>query len=273
VVRWVLQWGGRWLAQQAWRGVRRGAAAQTPRDPGEEKSKPETKRTCAMAVVCSSRLLFDGITDAMSQRRTFEADGFKVVSGNSSGAPIVVAVPLLKSAIAPRIVSAILHGHRPGFIVAVGEGTSCVERVLEGEVVAASELTGPDGDSLHLDVRVPLATWVHLGRVDAVPGLSHETLAIDSWSWDNAIACRRFDVPFIALTGITRPCAARQSAAIEAIRQPSNVVRRTGALAGMVWNRPKDLKRVWQLQSAAWQASDRIAKLVSVMAEASRNRP
>jgi hypothetical protein len=268
-VRWFLQWGTRWLAQQAWRGIRQrpteGTSASEPGDAVKEE-----RLASAFAVVCSSRQLLENFTDAMAQKRVLEGDGFRVVSGKLAGAPIVVAVRLRPSTTADQMVSAILHGHRPNFLVSVGEGTSCRDTLREGEIVVATTLTGPDGARLDLDGRVPASAWIHHGRIAAVAGLSQDTLAVDTWSWENALACRSLDLPLLSITAITRPCPAQQSAAIEALRQPSNLARRTGALASVVWNRPQELKRVWSLQSATWQVCERAVKLVAMMAESTK---
>lgn len=273
-MRWLLQWGGRWLAQQAWRGVRQGGAAKpasSAKDSAAHSTSINTLPGTALAVLCSTQRLFNGLAEVMSRKRRFEADGFQVASGALAGASIVVASPTRTDLPVQRIVAALVRGHRPGFIVSAGEGTSAEEEVLEGEVVVVTELWGPHGERLELDGRVPAAEWLHRGRVDATPGRPEGALAVDPWGWENALACQSLDIPLLVLTAITRPCPAHQSPGVEALRQPISLARRTGVLTGMVWNRPKELKRVWNSQTATWQACDRIVKLVSVMAESTRH--
>lgn len=276
-MRWLLMWGGRWVAQQAWRGLRREPTSSST-SPASESAAPGassvvTVPATTLAVICSTRRLFVAFADVMSRKRLFEADGFQVTSGVLAGATIVVARPTRPEVSAQRIAAAIAKGHSPGFFVSAGEGTSGGEEVVEGQVVVATQLLGPDGERLGLDGRVPEAEWLRRGRVDATSGQSGGPLAVDPWGWENALACQSLGIPLIVMTAIVRPCPARQSPGVEALRQPSSLARRTGVLTGMVWNRPKELKIAWQQQTATWQACDRIVKLVTAMTAATQQRP
>lgn len=285
-MRWLLQIGGRWLVSQLWRGVRGGAqsppAGGTSAAAGEPRSQAGTKQPrpaadavaqgCLLGVVCSSRRLFDGFSDSLLRRRTLVASQFRVASGLLEGAPVVVVLPHDTSASMTTVLTALIDGHHPRFVVSAGEGVSCGEQVLEGHVVVATELVGPAGERLDLEGTSPRAEWVHRGRVAASPNQPGEPLAIDAWSWQNAAACRVVGVPLVALSAITKPCPTRESPGAELLRPSTTLARRTGTFAGLAWRQPKELKRAWQLQAAAWQACDRAVKLVSFMAKASVGR-
>ncbi len=280
-MRWLLQLGGRWLTSQVWRGVREGVRQRPssatsdhrPDQPGVTDAAPGSstaiEQGCVLGVVCRSRRLFDGFAEALTRKRTIEASQFRVASGLLAGAPVVVVLPHETSSSLTRVLTALVDGHHPRFIVSVGEGVSGGEQVLEGHVVVATELVGPAGQRLELDGASPGAEWVHRGRIDASSGHPGEPLAIDAWSWQNAAACQSVGVPLVALSAITKPCATRETPGAELLRPSSTLARRTGTFAGLAWRQPKELKRAWQLQTAAWQACDRVVQLVSFMAKAS----
>lgn len=279
-MRWLLQLGGRWLTSQVWRGVRAGQRDQTTAKAGSQEqgasgslggaaTSKAIRQHCALGVVCSSRRLFDGFSEVLSRKRTIEASQFRLLSGLLQGTPVVVVLPHDTNGGLTRSIAALVDGHHPQFVVSVGEGMSGGDAVPEGEVVVAIQLVGPDGERLKLEGATPHAEWVHRGRVDVGPGLPGVPLAIDSWSWENAVACRSVGVPLVAVTAITKPCAERESPGAKLLRPSATLARRTGTFAGLVWREPKELKRAWQLQTAAWQACDRAVKLVSYMAKAS----
>lgn len=273
---WLWQQAMRWASARVWSEAKRAAASQTnTNDEANINSPPAT----AMAVVCESKRLFDAVADRLSTPRHVEGDRFAVCTGKLSGQRVVVARPLRDAVDHAQLITAIVDGHGPRFVLAAAGAASCNMDVVPGSIVIASRLIDANGQAVKLDARAPTAEGFYTGTV-ATSGASQPTkliaedcptLAEDAWSEPIARACQQVGVAMMAASIVLRPVAEQRSREAESLRRQSTLAGRAGVLAGMLLKKQSGLRDVWSEKEAGWEACNRLATLTTQLARGQSN--
>lgn len=248
------------------------AAAESIASANVDQAESPTAVT-AVAVVCETKRLFDAVADNLNFQRHVEGDGFVIAKGAIARQAVVAARPLHDAPDYPRLVTAIVDGHRPRFLLSVSEGVSHAAEVKPGTIVVANRLRTRDGKWLHLEGAGPRGEGFATGAVatsaeSSALDLPADVLACDTWTEPIARGCQQAGVALMAVAVVLQAAPGVRSADAAALGRQATLAGRAGVLAGMLWKKRSGLKDVWHEKEAAWEASTRLAKLVQCVARA-----
>ncbi len=269
-MRWLWQHAARWASSQVVNEAKRAAAAQAT--PDNETEPGVAAGDTKMAVVCETKRLFDAVADSLGSPRHVEGDRFALCAGKLAGKRVVVTRPLVESANPKQLITAIVDGHHPQFVLSAAEATSLSAKIPPGGVVVASRVTGSGDQSLRLDGTAPAATGFFTGSVatrgaatTAVVDPADAPLAEDEWSEAVARACQQAGVAMMAASLVLQPVSEQRSQAAESLKKQSSLAGRAGVLTGMLWKKRSGLRDVWNEKEAAWEACGRLAQLANYL--------
>jgi hypothetical protein len=268
------QYAARWASSHAWNQAKRAAsetAAAGTRHPGEIEPG-----AVVMAVVCETKRLFDAVADGMTTQRRVEGDRFAVCTGKLAGRPVVVARPLSGSPSCTQLITAVVDGHRPQFVLSAAEAASCSAEVMPGSVVVANRICNAAGHSMRLEGVAPATPGFYTGSIATrhasqptiIVDPSQAPLAEDRWSEPIARACQQVGVPMIAASVVFEPVAGHRSQESESLKRQKSLAGRAGVLTGMLWKKRSGLRDVWNEKEASWAACSRLAQLAEQLANA-----
>jgi hypothetical protein len=274
-VRWLWQYAARLAGSRVWSEAKQ-AAVDKVASANDDDDLPSDGAGTAMGVVCETKRLFDAVADVLSSQRRVEADRFAVCVGTLSDKQVVVTRPLTTSPNVAQLITAIVDGHHPQFLLSASEAASRSAEVPPGSIVVASRVIDKDGRSLRLDGAAPAAAGFFTGGLAtcaardsiAMVDLNDAPLAEDSWSESVARACQQSGVAMMAIGVVMQPVAELRSREAESLKKQASLAGRAGVLTGMLWKKRSGLREVWSEKEAAWEACSRLAKLVAHLAKA-----
>lgn len=269
-MRWLWQFGGRWIAGKLWQHATARGTKHEPTEPQpvpdeiEGPAEPIRTLPCVVAIVCSSKKLMEAVVEGMRRKKRFEANGFAVCVAKCGDASVVVARRVSDDLPVEQMIAALADAHSPKLILSAAEGESLHESVAPGEIVVAKRLLRASGAPLDLGTQAIQAAGVHFGDVApaAAGGASELVLAADALSLPVAEACQKAGVPLLATTAVLVPCPSARSKEVDALDKQKSLAGRAGVLTGMLFKKRSGLKDLWDKEKSEWQAHDRLVSLV-----------
>ncbi|MHB8897475.1 MAG: phosphorylase family protein [Thermoguttaceae bacterium] len=285
VLRYVLR---QWLGVLAQRTVRetvmnaaRESMQQTAEAAQQQAEDPSLQR-CDIGVVFALGIEAGGLEDRLSDVMTIRSPGIAVRRGRLGSRSLALAQSGPGYEAAARATSALISAHDPSWIFSAGFAGGLNAKLRKHDILMASEVAGPDGRRLLLDLKVDPAALaaspgVHVGtllstdHIVRLPdekrqlGERHEALAVDMETIAVAEICRREKVPLIAVRIISDAVDDALPGDIGRLIRQKTIVRKAGAVVGAVMNRPGSVKDMLQLKEDALLASDKLARFLESM--------
>ncbi len=271
---WLWQYAARWAGSKVWSQAKSAAVNQatgaSDQRPGDEPT------TTVMAAICETKRLFDAVADNLAGQRTIEGDQFAACKGKLGGRGVVVVRPLTESIDHAKLVTAIVDGHQPQFVLSAAEATSCKSDVAPGSIVIASRLVGAEGQSLKFGAAAPPVAGYYTGTVasqgigstNMIVDQEQTPLAEDNWSEPIARACQQAAQPVMVASVVLRAAPSERSREADSLGRQSTLAGQMGVLTGMLLKKRSGLREVWNEKEAAWEACSRLAKLAEHLAQA-----
>ncbi|HEY1598703.1 MAG TPA: hypothetical protein VGG64_03830 [Pirellulales bacterium] len=273
---WVLK---RILTQQAQANLR-GKVAQTVQEglagaaAGNTAASPASA-DCDVGLIFALAAESGGIEDLLSGTVTTKGDGFVARNGVLDGRRVVVVQAGAGRLAAVRGTQALIRGHRPDWVISAGFAGGLRSDLRRGDIVMVNEILDISGRLLSIDIQVPSAPGVHVGRLLTVDkiirdpvekaelGKTHAALAVDMESWAVGEVCRQDKVRFLAIRVISDTVEDALPEDLDRVIMQRTTAGRLGAAAGTLFRRPASIKDLLRLKEDALVASDRLAKFLS----------
>lgn len=229
----------------------------------------------------------DPLRKRMEDAIDLAGDGFSACLGRIGGCPTAVVTAGPGEEAARRAASALLLGHRPRYVLAVGFAGGLVPELSRYDIFIPDVLLHHSGKKLRLDTPAEPAegaaastgarTW-KTGPLLTVPHVVREpaekrrlTADFGAWAVDMetfavAEVCRTAKVPMLSVRIITDTYEDRLSKEVEYLLEKRHLAQQIGFAAGAVLRRWATLKELWRLYEQAVKAGDRLADfLVAVL--------
>ena len=244
--------------------------ARTAEEQGPPKREPEI---CHVGLVFALPIEAGGFVDKLSGAITTAGAGFIAREGGLAGRRMVVVESGAGCEQAAQATEALIHGHRPQWIISAGFAGGLDERLKQGDILVADSIAAPDGRNLAIDFKMPPLSHLHVGRlltVDRVivdpaekrPGRTAQALAVDMETLGVAEVCSREKVRFLSVRVIIDEVGRTLPRDIDLLVKKKSMAGRFGAAAGAIVRRPSSVKDMWQLKEDALVASERLAKFL-----------
>jgi adenosylhomocysteine nucleosidase len=204
--------------------------------------------------------------------RRYKAASFVMHGGRYRGIKLAAAEAGMGFARARTAAQAMIDGHNPDFVLAVGFSGALQSGLRVGDVVVANALVDEHGQSVALDLAMPASpeSGLHVGRLLTSDrlirraeeklelGRRYDALAVDLESLAVAQVCRERKRRFMAVRVVSDDAASDLPEEILTIAGPTGSVR-WGAALGALWRRPGSAGELWRLRSVAQQCGERLA--------------
>jgi len=222
-----------------------------------------TDAPCQLAVVATKSEVANAVAQRLRGSVTNRGKSVTAHIGGFQGRRVVVAEGQPEAA--DEIIAALRTAHRPALVVTCGFCVSLSEAVGRDALLLADQIDAADGKTCHIDVAPvpgPTRRGMTIGKIvtiDTLPPdpparreLAQHTgaVAADLDSARFAHACLRFDVPLLVLKVVTQAYQDEVPRNVSRIFEQKSWAGKAGALARAVWERPKDVKHLWDAQQA-----------------------
>lgn len=264
-------------AGEAMRGPAASDPQQAPPQPPPEK-KPEV---CHVGLVFALGIEAGGLIDRLSGVIRTEGANFTAREGGLNGRRMVLIESGAGRERAAQATEALIHGHKPAWIVSAGFAGGLDPRMKRGDMLMANAIVGLDGRNLAIDFSLPAdgaQPHLHVGRLLTVDrvirdpaekqalGQQFGALAVDMETIGVAEVCQAEKVRFLSVRVIIDTMDQVLPRDIDNLVKRESTAGRLGAAAGAILKRPSSIKDMWQLKEDALVASERLAKfLVGVL--------
>jgi adenosylhomocysteine nucleosidase len=273
---WALR---RFLAQQAQGNLREkmreaveeGLAAQAAA-PSEAET---TSLRCDVGIIFALGAESGGTEDLLTATFTTKGDGFIARQGLLAGRRVVVMRAGAGREAIARGTQALIHGHKPAWVISAGFAGALGADLRRGDIVMADEILDISGRRLSIDLKAQAAAGVHVGRLLTVDkivrdpaekrslGEKHQALAVDMESWAVGEICRQDKVRFLTVRVISDCVDDLLPEDLDRLIAQRTTARMLGSVAGTLMRRPSSIKEMWRLREDALVASDRLAKFLA----------
>jgi adenosylhomocysteine nucleosidase len=262
-------------AQQKMREAAMQAAGQAMQDPaGPEPHESQKPEVCHVGFVFALSSESGCFVDKLSGLIKTEGAGFVAREGGLNGRRIIVIESGAGREKAARATQALMDGHRPQWIISAGFAGGLDQRLKQNDILLANSLADAEGRSLALDLKMPPAARLHVGRLLTVDrviddpaekralGEKHEALAVDMETMGVAEVCNRENVRLLCVRVIIDEVGRKLPRDIDVLVKKKTTAGMLGAAAGAIVRRPGSIKDMWQLKEDALMASERLAKFL-----------
>ena len=250
------------------------AAARGDADQPDEDAEP-----CDVGVVFALGIEAGGLEDLLSGVVTRRGDGVLTHEGGLRGRRLVVVQSGAGREAAARATEALIGGHQPRWIISAGFAGGLTSDLKRHDLLMVDGLVDLQGNRLAIDLKVNPADVaqmpnVHLGRLltaDRIVrrtdekrslGAKHAAVAVDMETFAVAEVCRQRKVRFLAVRIISDAVDDELPPDVEKLIRQKKPLRKFGAVAGTLINRPGSVKDMYRLKENALVASDRLAKFL-----------
>ena len=286
VLRWLIGNYARNLARQKIREkvvevARQEFAGVTKKSPA---AQAEEDWTCDVALVFALGVEAGGLEDLLADTVTVRAAGFVLRRGRLGGRSVAVVQSGLGRSAAAGATRALVEGHRPKWVLSAGFAGGLTDDLKRFDVLMADSLVDVSGDRLSIDLNVDpeslaATPGVHVGplltvdRIVRLPsekrelGAKHQAKAVDMETFAVAEVCRDLQTRLLSVRIIIDAVDDELPADLRRLVEQKTSVRKLGAVAGAVWNRPAAVKDMLKLKEDALVATDRLAKFLASMIE------
>lgn len=234
-----------------------------------------------VGLVCALAMELDHFFDRCRRVRTIRGKGMRFRGGRLGEIRIASVESGAGSARAARATRALIDGHRPRWILAVGFAGGLVDTLHTGNLVVADALVRDNDQSLDEIViahgmKADPDKGLHVGRIVTCDSVvrtveekrtiasRYDAIACDMESHAVAAVCRELNIRFMAVRGITDDTSGDLPPEVHALLAGSGA-RRIGATMGALWNRPESAKDLWALRGTASQAGRHLAPFLASM--------
>jgi adenosylhomocysteine nucleosidase len=255
------------------------AAGRSEDDPPEDDPGP-----CDVGVVFALGIEAGGLEDLLSGVVTRRGDRFLAHEGGLGGRRVVVVQSGPGREAAARATEALICGHQPRWIISAGFAGGLTAGLKRHDLLMVDGLVDVEGHRLAIDLKVDPAALaqmpsVHLGRLltaDRIVrkpdekrslGEKHAAVAVDMETFAVAGVCRRRKVRFLAVRIISDAVDDELPPDVEKLMRQKSLLRKFGAVAGTLVNRPGSVKDIYRLKENALVASDRLARFLASTVE------
>jgi nucleoside phosphorylase len=261
-----------WLRRTAEARLREAMAA-AQESPGERAAAPGAQvarpdRAAHVGVVMAEHREAVGVIDRLDGLLTTEADRVQVYEGGLHKRRLAVVVCGTSPQGIADATEALIDGHRPQWLMAGGFCTGLDPALSVSDLVLARQVVSSESV---LPAMAPQDGAWQTGRLLSLSQLNsdpverqhlakqHEAIAADSHAYWVVEAARRREIPCAALAVVRRAVNDQSPRDIDRLRRKQSLSRRIGLLAGIVLNRPGNLKKVWSEKEGDLVAGDRLA--------------
>ena len=243
-----------------------------PGPPADDASRADIGIVCALPMECAPLL------ERCQHVRKYSGGRFVFRGGRLDDVRIVVVETGPGASLAARGTRALIDAHRPDWVISAGFSGALTESVQRNHIVVGTAIRAADARELAFDLTFQgdAAAGQHAGRllnadriirtVEEKRTLGEETgcLAVDLESFAVADVCREQSQKFLAIRVISDDFEADLPPEAVAIFSTSGV-KRWGAVAGSLWNRPSSAQDLLQLRDQAHAAAESLAKFLIEM--------
>ena len=286
----------RWLVQQLLRQASQSPAGDAMRTAAQQSARQawqhfhpdrdNLQRSCETLFAFGLGMEADACTRELKQLQTVKCEGFLEYYGNLRDAQVVMLETGEGRQRAYQALINALQLHRPPFVLAGGFATSITEEVAVGDVILASSVTqhgeaqATGGKTLKTAWRIDPDSlqrrwhWKPLISLDEPPrdasskrelASQHTAAGFDLESYGMLEACHQLQIPCYVIRLVTEGVDDQLPADIDCFLKQDNWASKLGAAAGSLWRRPGSAKDLWRLKEEAFQASERLAKIMLML--------
>jgi adenosylhomocysteine nucleosidase len=257
-----------------------GEAMAQPQAAREQESPRREPEICHVGFVFALPIEAGGFIDRLSGGIKTEGAGFVAREGGLDGRRMVVIESGAGRKNAAQATESLVFGHHPQWIISAGFAGALDGRLKQGDLLVADGIADVGGRHLAIDLKLPPAPHLHVGRLLTVDrvigepsekrdlGARHGALAVDMETLAVADVCSREKVRFLSVRVIIDEVDRALPRDIDLLVKKKSTAGRLGAAAGAIMRRPSSVKDMWQLKEDALTASERLAKfLVSIVGQ------
>ncbi len=247
---------------------------------GDEPALEDKILPCDVAFVFALGVESAGFADMLKDRVVTRCPAFLEHAGELDGRRIVIAESGIGREKAAKATEDLIAIHRPSWVVSTGFAGGLRDELRRGHIIMADHVTDTEGNELSvgftIDPAVVKATkGLHVGRLVTVDhivqteeekrelGEKCDAVACDMETLAVAEVCRREKVRFMSVRIISDAVDDHLPPEIGALVQQKSFSGKLGAALGAIFRRPSSVKDMWKLKSAAFKASDRLAKFLA----------
>lgn len=264
-----------WLRNRAMQ-----AAMDTARQ-GAKQREAVVELPVDVAVIAALDMELGGLFDCLTGVVTTQADGFKTHRGVWRNRGVLLVESGMGRARAAKAAEAVIHAHRPAWVVSTGFAGGLVPEVERLQIVVGNSVADISGQRLAIDVKLAADPrhGLHVGRQLTVDRIvrtpaekqalaeQHQAIAVDMETFAVAEACRATRTRFMAVRVISDSANDELPADLERLINRKSMAGKLGAAAGAIVRRPGSVKDLWNLKEQALLATDRLAKFLLSMIE------
>lgn len=262
--------------------MRRAASGETVGGGSFEQAASDSTSEmppCHVGVIFALDIEASGFERMLAGKIAIEGGQFVARQGGLHGKGVVVVHSGPGSRRAASAAETLIAGHKPRWIISAGLAGGLQPQLRRGDIVMASELVNLDEQRLAIDLQISAderagTPGLHTGalltadRVVCQPsekralGERYRAVAVDMETFGVAEACRREKQRFLSVRAISDGVDDELPADVERLLNKRGAARKIGAAAGSILRRPKAVKDLWNLRSAALDGAERLAKFL-----------
>ena len=260
------------------------AAARRRQAAGEEAEgdEPETALNCDIGIVAGRGAVAGAIVDLLDDTVTIYGEGFTAVQGALEKTTVAVVQAGLAATAAARAAEALLAGHRPACVLAVGFAAALSDKLVKNEILLANHVVCTDGRQFKIDFAMdreavqsqPALCMGKLLSVDDLPrdlderktlAAQHKALAADGESFAVLEVCSRAKVPAMVVRIIHEDFNEKLPADVKGTLAQGTTAGKLGAATAALFRRPSAAKDLWKIKENEIATADRLARFVKSM--------
>jgi adenosylhomocysteine nucleosidase len=238
---------------------------------------------CDVAFIFALGIESGGLVDLLKSAETSRHKHGTEHAGKLGGREVVIVESGVGQTSAARATAETIKFYQPRWVVSAGFAGGLSEELRRGHVVMADEVVNSRGEALKTDLRIESPRTeepkdqrkgLHIGRLLTVDSIlrepaerrrfadEHQAVGCDMESFAVVEACRRLNVPCLAIRIISDAVDDELPPEVEHLLRQKSLAGKVGAAAGAVIKRLSAAKDLWKLREDALKASDRLAKFL-----------
>lgn len=234
-----------------------------------------------VAVIAALDMELGGLLDRLPGAVTTQADGFRTHHGALQGRGVLLVESGMGRARAAKAAEAVLHAHRPTWVISTGFAGGLAQQVERLHFVVGNSVASIDGRRLAIDVKLVAdpRRGLHVGRMLTVDRIirtpedkrrlaaQFDAVSVDMETFAVAEVCRQAKAKFMAIRVVSDAVGDELPADLERLIDRKTIAGKLGAAAGAIVRRPSRVKDLWNLKEQALLATDRLATFLLGMIE------
>lgn len=220
-----------------------------------------------------------GFEDLLENPTVIRGDRLKTVSGSIAGRRVTFVITGMGPAAARRGTEALVTGHQPQWVISAGFSGGLREELKFGDIVLGTRIVDGDGRVVDLDLRIDPQSArqprLHVGGLfmsDCIVcktdhkralGERHDALAVDMESHVVAEACKRYNVPVLAIRIVSDDAEHELPQFLDRLAQTDSTSRKAGVVVGALVKKPGHFKTLLKMREDSLTLSDRLARFLA----------